>query len=91
MDTAHMINIKGARKGLNYDGPLYEEKIKAAFRAAVRTSHSDKGGQGDIEALKQARNLLLRHAVVEMPVCKIASCNEPPHSMGKCPFHLRFF
>lgn len=89
--ATYMLNIKGARQRLDYKGTLNEEKIKAAFRVAVRQSHSDKGGQGDIDSLKQARDVLLRHAVVEMPLCQVDSCNEPPQSMGKCSFHSRFF
>lgn len=50
-----------------------EATIKAAFRTAVKADHPDAGGEAvDMDALKQARDLLLSMAAARFPEGQIA-------------------
>lgn len=49
--------------GLDPTADHHDEHVKAAFAKVLKENHADNGGDGtmDMDALKQARNLLINH------------------------------
>lgn len=60
-----------ALRALGMKTCLSEDELRAAYTDAVKRSHPDQGGDGDVAKLKRAKDFLMkRFTASTLPVCE---------------------